>query len=77
VNPGRCDECAHPTGGCAIYLEGFGHFHRECLQRCDCGFLWPWSLVSSADVIQHCPGCADRHPDRQTPDAGREVERKI
>ena len=57
---GRCGECGHPTAGCAMYLDGFGYFHRECLQSCACGWLWPWSLVASADVVLYCSGCAAR-----------------
>jgi hypothetical protein len=56
----RCDECSMPTAGEGLVLHGLGIFHRECLQPCACGWLWPWSLVSSAEVAQYCDGCARR-----------------
>ena len=58
-----CDECCYPLAGYGVVLHGFGRFHRECLQPCACGWLWPWSMVSSADVVLHCDGCARRGDD--------------
>lgn len=53
-----CDECRYPLGGYGVPIDGLGVFHRECLQQCMCGDLWPWDMVSSAEVVDHCPGCA-------------------
>ena len=54
----RCGECSDPTNWDSVVLDDFGRFHRECIQSCACGWLWPWSLVSSGDVAQYCDGCA-------------------
>lgn len=57
-----CDECAQSLIESAdvttTIIPGFGILHTECTDTCECGYLWPASLILTGEVIFYCGGCA-------------------